>query len=143
MWLWAVIFFRSAAAALILINAGNHSEAHGSSMQVRIFGLAGTLWAALIAGAGAQPVATDQQGSVEAGRALVEAWCSECHATGPKVVEGKRPGPNFVDIANRASTTPLALNVFLRSNHETMPNVMVARGEADDIVAYILSLKRK
>ena len=91
----------------------------------------------------AQPVATDQQGSVEAGRALVEAWCAECHATGAKVVKGKRPGPDFVEIANRASTTPLSLNVFLRSSHETMPNVIVARGEADDIVAYILSLKGK
>ncbi|MET0276781.1 MAG: c-type cytochrome [Pseudorhodoplanes sp.] len=91
----------------------------------------------------AQPIATDQQGSVEAGRALVEAWCAECHATGSKVVAGKRAGPDFVEIASRASTTPLALNVFLRSSHETMPNVIVARGEADDIVAYILSLKRK
>ncbi len=98
---------------------------------------------ALPAAAPAQPVATDQQGSVAAGRALVESWCAECHATGTKVVQGNRPGPDFVEIANRASTTPLALNVFLRSNHETMPNVMVARGEADDIVAYILSLKQK
>ena len=110
-------------------------------MRKPIFVLA--LFAALTAAAAAQPVATDQQGSVEAGRALVEAWCAECHQTGAKLVEGKRPGPNFVEIANRASTTPLALNVFLRSNHETMPNVIVARGEADDIVAYILSLKRK
>lgn len=101
------------------------------------------LLTALSVPARAQPVATDQQGSIAAGRALVEAWCAECHAVGAKVVEGKRPGPNFVEIANRPSTTPLALNVFLRSNHETMPNVIVARGEADDIVAYILSLKGK
>jgi hypothetical protein len=33
--------------------------------------------------------------------------------------------------------------VFLRSNHETMPNLIVARGEADDLVAYILSLKHR
>ena len=89
----------------------------------------------------AQPVATDQQGNVERGRELAQAWCAECHAIGPKVTGEKRPGPNFVDIANRASTTILALNVFLRSNHETMPNLIVARGEGDDIVAYILSLK--
>lgn len=93
--------------------------------------------------AAAQPVATDQQGSVAAGRALVEAWCSECHAVGSGMPVGSRQGPDFVDVANRASTTALALNVFLRSSHETMPNVIVARGEADDIVAYILSLKRE
>jgi mono/diheme cytochrome c family protein len=91
----------------------------------------------------AQPVVTDQQGSVERGRELAQAWCAECHAIGPKVTQGKRPGPNFIDFANRASTTPLSLNVFLRSNHETMPNLIVARGEADDLVAYILSLKHR
>ena len=91
--------------------------------------------------AAAQPVVTDQQGNVERGRELAQAWCAECHAIGPKVTEGKRPGPNFVDFAKRASTTPLSLNVFLRSNHETMPNLIVARGEGDDLVAYILSLK--
>lgn len=112
-------------------------------MRMKSCGLALILSIALPAGAPAQPVASDQQGSVAAGRALVEAWCAECHAVGAKVVKGARPGPDFVEIANRASTTPLSLNVFLRSNHETMPNLIVARGEADDIVAYILSLKRK
>jgi mono/diheme cytochrome c family protein len=96
---------------------------------------------ALAVPAAAQPVVTDQQGNVERGRELAQAWCAECHAIGPKVTEGKRPGPNFVDFANRASTTPLSLNVFLRSNHETMPNLIVARGEGDDLVAYILRLK--
>ncbi len=105
--------------------------------------IAPVLVACLVAAvAAAQPVATDQQGSVAAGRALVEAWCAECHAVGSGTAAGTRQGPDFVEIANRASTTPLALNVFLRSSHETMPNVIVARGEADDIVAYILSLKR-
>jgi mono/diheme cytochrome c family protein len=112
-------------------------------MRMKSCGLALVLLSALSAAVTAQPVASDQQGSVAAGKALVEAWCAECHATGAKVVKAARPGPDFVEIANRASTTPLALNVFLRSNHETMPNLIVARGEADDIVAYILSLKRR
>ena len=89
----------------------------------------------------AQSPATDHSGSIDAGRVLAEAWCSECHVIGTKI-EASRRGPDFVDVANRASTTPLSLNVFLRSNHETMPNLIVARGEADDIIAYILSLKR-
>ena len=40
------------------------------------------------------------------------------------------------------STTALALNVFLRSNHRTMPNLIIAPDDADRIIAYILSLKR-
>lgn len=105
-------------------------------------GVAGLI-VALAVPAAAQPVATDQQGSVERGRELAQAWCAECHSIGPKVTEGKRPGPNFVDFANRASTTPLSLNVFLRSNHETMPNLIVSRGDGDDLGAYILSLKTR
>jgi mono/diheme cytochrome c family protein len=80
-------------------------------------------------------------GDPAAGRQLAEAWCSECHAIGPKIVEGIKRAPDFAEIAQRPKTTPLSLNVFLRSNHDNMPNFILKRDEADDIVAYILSLK--
>lgn len=92
---------------------------------------------------GAQPVGTDQSGDPTAGARLAQAWCSECHAVAAKTVAGERQGPDFIEIANRAKTTALSLNVFLRSNHDNMPNFIIARGDADDIVAYILSLKGK
>ena len=41
------------------------------------------------------------------------------------------------------STTELSLKVFLRSSHKSMPNFILQPEEADDIVAYILSLRRK
>ena len=47
-----------------------------------------------------------------------------------------------IGIATTQGTTALSLNVFLRSSHKTMPNLMMERREADDLVAYILSLKR-
>jgi hypothetical protein len=50
--------------------------------------------------------------------------------------------PDFVRIANRTSTTELSLKVFLRSNHRSMPNLIIAPGEADDLTQFILSLKR-
>ena len=80
-------------------------------------------------------------GDPAAGRRLAEAWCTECHAIGPKTVEGSTRAPDFAEVAKRPSTTALSLNVFLRSNHENMPNFILKRGEADDIVAYILTLK--
>jgi mono/diheme cytochrome c family protein len=82
-------------------------------------------------------------GDPAAGRRLAQAWCSECHAIGPKVVDGFKRAPDFAEIAQRPKTTPLSLNVFLRSNHDNMPNLILKRDEADDIVAYILSLKRE
>lgn len=80
-------------------------------------------------------------GDPAAGRRLAEAWCSECHAITRYSVGEQRRGPDFIDVAKRPKTTPLSLNVFLRSNHDNMPNLILKRDEADDIVAYILSLK--
>jgi cytochrome c len=79
---------------------------------------------------------------VASGRRLAEAWCSECHAIGPGRASPSRAAPDFASVARRPSTTALALKVFLRSQHETMPNFIVAPPQADAIVAYILSLRR-
>ncbi len=98
------------------------------------------LSAALAGGGGA---GAQELGDPAAGRRLAEAWCMECHAIGPKTLQGNRPGPDFVVVANRPSTTPLSLNVFLRSNHDNMPNFILTRSQADDIVAYILTLTER
>ena len=87
-------------------------------------------------------IAGDQPGDATAGRRLADAWCTECHAIGVKTVDAPRRGPDFAEVAKRPATTALSLNVFLRSSHKTMPNLMMERREADDLVAYILSLKR-
>jgi mono/diheme cytochrome c family protein len=89
----------------------------------------------------ASGAATQTIGDPAAGRRLAEAWCAECHAITPKTVAEPRRGPDFAEVAKRPKTTPLSLNVFLRSNHDNMPNLILKRDEADDIVAYILTLK--
>lgn len=78
------------------------------------------------------------------GRQLVEAWCMECHAVdGHSAVKtGKNQGPDLREIAAMPSSTALALKVFLRSPHADMPNIVIQPGDADEIVHYILSLKR-
>jgi cytochrome c len=86
--------------------------------------------------------ATLEQDSVSAGHRLAEAWCKGCHA-----IEADRAGapgraPDFLRIANRPSTTELSLKVFFRSNHRSMPNLIIAPSQADDLAHYILSLKR-
>ena len=91
---------------------------------------------AFASGAAAQTI-----GDPAAGRRLAEAWCAECHAIGPEIVYGLKRAPDFAEVAKRPKTTALSLNVFLRSNHDNMPNLILKRDEADDIVAYILTLK--
>ena len=85
----------------------------------------------------------DTAGDAASGRRLAESLCSDCHAVGAKAAPALRNAPDFVAVAQLPSTTALALNAFLRSNHRSMPNFIIPRRDADDIVAYILSLKRK
>jgi mono/diheme cytochrome c family protein len=86
--------------------------------------------------------AQDVVGDVAAGRRLVAAWCSECHALVSGTAAGKA-GPDFTAVANMPSTTALSLRVFLQSSHPSMPNLIIGRAETDDLIAYILSLKRR
>ncbi|MFC0238955.1 c-type cytochrome [Rhodopseudomonas telluris] len=85
--------------------------------------------------------ATTLSDAVVAGHRLAASWCKECHAIEPgDSTSGK--GPAFQRIADMPSATELSLKVFLRSNHTNMPNFVIAPGDADEIVRYILSLKR-
>ena len=70
-----------------------------------------------------------------------KAWCAEYHRLEPTA-----PGasvPDLTEVANLPSTTALSLKVFLQSSHKDMPNLILKPAEADDIIAYILSLKRR
>jgi mono/diheme cytochrome c family protein len=80
--------------------------------------------------------------SVAVGHRLAEAWCKNCHAI--EAASGGVPNtaPDFAAVANQPSTTALSLKVFLQSNHRAMPNLMLTPSQADDLVSYILSLKR-
>jgi mono/diheme cytochrome c family protein len=85
--------------------------------------------------------AQDVGGNIQSGRALAQAWCAECHRIGPGRLGIS--AADFGEVANLPSTTALSLRVFLQSNHREMPNFSLRRAEAEDIVAYILSLKRR
>ncbi len=82
------------------------------------------------------------QDGISAGRQLAEAWCKECHTLDTSSAGALGRAPDFVRIANRTSTTELSLKVFLRSNHRSMPNLIIAPDQADDLTRFILSLKR-
>ena len=87
--------------------------------------------------------ATPPSGGASAGHRLAEAWCKECHAIEAATAGSKGSPPDFIAIANRPSTTALSLKVFLQTSHRSMPNLIIAPDQADDLVSYILSLKRE
>ena len=77
------------------------------------------------------------------GRQVAIELCSSCH----RVTEGQpRPSrdvASFVAVANLPSTTALSLRVFLRSSHKGMPDLIVSGSDTDNLIDYILSLKRR
>ena len=86
-------------------------------------------------------VAQDAPGDVASGRHLAETMCADCHQIDFQQPKAAARAPGFVQIAKMPSTTGLALNVFLKTSHDVMPNYILSRQESDDIVAFILSLK--
>src|SRR5262245_56852239 len=76
-----------------------------------------------------------------AGHRLADAWCKACHAIEPQAASVSDQAPPFAAIANRHGTTALSLKVFLKTSHQTMPNLVIAPDQADALADYILSLK--
>ena len=78
-----------------------------------------------------------QVGDPAAGNQLAERTCLGCH--GAQNTSHKAPA--FSAIAAMSSTTAKSLQVFLRTSHPTMPNLILSDTDRDDLIAYILSLR--
>ncbi len=74
------------------------------------------------------------------GRALAQRWCASCHVVSADQKEANADAPPFTTIAHM-SISPQALAYFLLDPHPKMPTLPLSRIAADDIVAYIQSLK--
>ncbi len=97
-----------------------------------------TFVAAFAASADAQADSADGG----AGRKLAKAQCAQCHGVDQDLDSANPAAPAFAKIANVPGMTATALTVALRTSHRSMPNLVVAPGDADKIIAYISSLKR-
>ena len=82
-------------------------------------------------------------GDPESGRQLATKLCSSCHQVLPTTHPDKSDPPSFQSVADLPSTTGIALNVFLHSNHRNMPDFIISSAESNDLIAYILSLKQR
>ena len=99
--------------------------------------------AAAIAVSAGNVAVAQQVGDATSGHAYAARICAECHS----VERGAAASPNgaapsFVSVANTSGITEMALTVFLRSPHASMPSLIVPTNDARDVIAYILSLKR-
>ncbi len=104
------------------------------------------LYCLLISGSLAVTIAATARnlgGDVSFGRRTAITQCGICHQLNSTQPRRLRSVWSFEDIANTPSTTAISLRAFLRSNHRRMPNFILSRRETDDVIAYVLSLKRR
>jgi len=112
--------------------------------------IVGLLFVCMIGGTQAQQ--PPAEGGTSAGRAFALEFCTACHVVAPNQPHPpiyRGPTPSFVSIANRPTTTADSLRKFIRTTHPTttkpldMPEVEVTDYQLDQIIGYILSLRRK
>ena len=81
-------------------------------------------------------------GDAPSGRRFAEGVCTTCHEIRPKRTTSPVPEATpFQAIADTPGINRTALLVFFRTPHRTMPNLIIAGDDADNVIAYILSLK--
>jgi mono/diheme cytochrome c family protein len=97
---------------------------------------------ATLAIAWAGPALAQSAGNALAGQSLARQWCASCHMISGTEGRMSDAAPAFEAVARRASTTETSLRVFLQTPHRRMPNYTLTRQETDDVVAYILGLRR-
>jgi mono/diheme cytochrome c family protein len=90
-------------------------------------------------------VCAAEGGDAQRGHAYAKKVCAKCHAVeGGDMISPTMIAPTFTAVADTAGMNERALIVwFQSSDHETMPNLMLAPGDLDDVVAYIVSLRTR
>ena len=110
---------------------------NGASWAKRV-PLALAAFVLIVSQAAAQEAADAARGAKLAG-----SVCATCHAIHAGEMRSPDPvAPAFSDVAQWPGMTDRALRVWLQTSHPTMPNFMLKPRDRDDVVAYILSLRK-
>jgi mono/diheme cytochrome c family protein len=78
---------------------------------------------------------------VEHGRNLAERWCASCHLVSPDQKRASADVSPFAAIARSPDFDAKSLAYFLLDPHPKMPELPLSRTAANDLAAYIESLK--
>lgn len=86
----------------------------------------------------------DETGDPAAGRAYAVDHCATCHAVRAEDESSPNPlAPTFAAVANTPGFTRIALNAWLHTSHENMPDLIVDTDRIDDIYAYLRTLRAR
>lgn len=97
--------------------------------------------AAFLAAATAAPAAAET-GDAARGRTLAERFCAKCHATAPGRTGPEPAVPSFMRMAADPEQTRASLRQFITLPHYEMEPQTLTSAEINDVIAYILSLRR-
>jgi len=75
------------------------------------------------------------------GKRLAEVWCAVCHVVTGNQRQANADAPPFEEIAKRPNFSEPGLVTFLLDPHAKMPNMNLTRVEANDIAAYVGTLR--
>lgn len=73
---------------------------------------------------------------------LAKRWCASCHLVTPDQKTANADAPPFATVA-RSNFDSRTLAYFLLDPHPKMPELPLSRTAADDIAAYIESLREQ
>ena len=87
------------------------------------------------------PALAVEIGNVDTGKEFSAKNCAECHAIERKNSVSPNPdAPSFSAVSAMPSTTRMSLEVWMKSTHPSMPNLILSAEDTNNVVAYILSL---
>ncbi len=75
------------------------------------------------------------------GKLLAERWCASCHLVGPQQTQASADVPTFAAIGRDPAFDAPKLAFFLLDPHPKMPDMQLTRSEAQDLAAYIGTLR--
>jgi mono/diheme cytochrome c family protein len=73
---------------------------------------------------------------------IAKRWCVSCHVVSPEQASASADVPPFASIAQRPNFSAAGIAYFLLDPHPKMPTLPLSRAEADDIAAYIATLRK-
>lgn len=75
------------------------------------------------------------------GERLSRRWCSSCHVVASNQRGATSEAPPFATVARKLDFDAAKLALFLLHPHPKMPDMGLSRAEAEDLAAYIATLK--
>jgi hypothetical protein len=88
------------------------------------------------------PAAAVELGNAAVGHDYARDVCAECHAVEKgETISPILEAPPFQEVADTQGMSARALVVWLQSPHPTMPDLILPAQDADNVIAYILSLR--